>query len=128
MFKIGYRVAPGIMLTDVAPADLVLRREAELDGFILEFRPEVDANIREGDPPIMRETFDRLVREGFSSEEAANMITRAFVVEFFRQAREELDISLIEQTLSRLPKFPDNTPYSNPSFEDLPPQRSAEEP
>jgi len=74
------------------------------------------------------DTFDRPIRDGFSSEEAANMITRAFVVEFFRQAREELDISLLEQTLSRLPKFPDNTPYSDPSFQDLPAPRMAEEP
>jgi hypothetical protein len=127
MRKIGYAMARTVELADVAPADLILQREAELDETIRECRPEVDAELKEDDS-IVKDTYERLTRAGFSSEDAANMITRAFVIEYFRQARDELDITLLEQTLSRLPKFPDDTPYSYESLQDAPAEPSTEAP
>jgi|SwirhisoilCB3_FD_contig_31_14033723_length_708_multi_2_in_0_out_0_1 hypothetical protein len=94
---IAYEVVEHFDPADVTPVELILRRNAEIDELVRDMRPEINANIRKGDPPMVRETFHRLVREGYSAEEAVNMITRAFVVEFFHQTRKELDIVAISQ-------------------------------
>jgi hypothetical protein len=117
-YKMGYRLCRGAMIDEVVTAERVIRHEAKIDALVLEFRPQVDTGIREGDPPIMKETFERLIGEGISSEEAANLITRAFAVEFFKQDRKKPSPALLKETFSRLPQFPFDTPYLNPSFRD----------
>jgi hypothetical protein len=100
MSLIGYELIEHLDPADVTPADLILRRNAEMDELVRNMRPDINANIRKGDPPMVRDTFHRLIREGYSAEEAVNIITRAFVVEFFHQTRKELDIAAIAQAFS----------------------------
>ena len=117
-YKSGYRLSIGAMIDEVVAAERVLRHEAKIDALVLEYRPQVDTGIQKGNPPIMKETFERLIRKGISSEEAANLITRAFAVEFFRQDRKTPGPALLKEAFSRLPEFPFDTPYLNPSFRD----------
>jgi hypothetical protein len=117
-YKSGYRLCMGVMIDEVVTAERVLRHEAKIDAVVLECRPQVDTGIRESNPPILKETFERLIRKGISSEEAADLITRAFAVEFFRQDRKTPSPALLKESFSRLPQFPFDTPYLNPSFRD----------
>jgi hypothetical protein len=127
VFQIGYRLGFPIMTPDVAPADLVLQREAELEGLILEFRPTIEKDIKADGPSPVKDTLDRLIREGFSRDDAVNMIARALIVDFYRQSSEEPDIKQMQQTLSRLPQFPDDTPYLAPPQEYVPAEPLDEE-
>jgi hypothetical protein len=127
MFQIGYRLGFLVWIADVAPADLVLQREAELDGLVLRFLPKVEEEIQEDGPSPVTDTLDRLIREGFSRDEAVNMIARALVIEFYRQCSEKPDVKLMQQTLSRLPPFPDDTPYLPPPEDHIPAEQLDEE-
>jgi hypothetical protein len=115
-YKTGYRVAMLAMIDEVVTAERVLAHEAKIDALVLECG--VAAAIRTGEPPIMKETLERLIREGVSRQEAVELIARAFAVEFFKQDREKPSPASLKEVFSRLPQFPFDTPYLNPSFRD----------
>jgi hypothetical protein len=107
--RVGYAIMPLVDMRDVAPADVVLKFEAGMDEMITGIRPDVEEDIREGDPPIFKETFDRLRRAGYSAEEATNMMCMALVVEYSRQGPAVArNPEAIERALLRLPNFPDD--------------------
>ena len=108
VMKIGYWMMPAIDMRDVAPADAVLRCEAAMDDMIQDVRPGVEEAIQDSDPPIFKETHDRLIRGGQSAEEATEMICRSIVIELIRQTCKEKDAESIVRALSRLPRFPDD--------------------
>jgi hypothetical protein len=92
-------------MRDVAPADAVLRFESRRDELAQAIRPDVERDIRAGEPPL-RDTYDRLIRTGYSGEEATDMICTALVIEMIRQARDVPDGESLIRALSRLPNFP----------------------
>ena len=108
---IGYTVRPGLHPSDVMPAEDV--RESDETGMnllALEMYREVEEYIRIGDPPIMKETADRLMGMGLSDDEAIGLICKALALEYYQSPDHEItpkSIDRIAQILSRLPEFPD---------------------
>ena len=110
--RIGYAVRPELGPADVTPADGV--RESDdmgLNLLALTLYGEVEECIRIGDPPIMKETSDRLVGMGLSDDEAIGLMCKALVEEYSRSPSHKVtpeSAERVEQILSRLPDFPDD--------------------
>ena len=71
---------------------------------------EVEEYIRIGDPPIMKETSDRLMGMGLSDDEAIGLICKALALEYSQSPDHEItpkSIDRIVRILSGLPEFPD---------------------
>ncbi len=68
----------------------------------------VDTQIRNNDPPETSQTFDRLIREGHSKEEAKRLIGCVVTSEIFDilKKMEEFDISRFVKALNKLPEMP----------------------
>ena len=111
MSTIGYTVLPGLNPRDVTPADDV--RESDETGmnlFALAIYPEVEEYIRIGDPPIVKETFDRLTGMGLIADQAIGLICKALTLEFSESGNREItpeSIKRVVQILTRLPELPD---------------------
>ena len=111
MSTIGYTVLPELHPWDVTPADDV--RECDETGmnlFAIAMYPKAEEYIRIGDPPIMKETFERLTGMGLLADQAIGLICKALTLEFSKSPNQEItpeSIELVVQTLSRLPEFPD---------------------
>ena len=69
----------------------------------------VDNQINANDPPETKQTYDRLVQEGFSDEDARIMIAQAVCFETFYvlKNREEFNLKRYLRNLRRLPKEPE---------------------
>ena len=68
----------------------------------------VDNQLADANPPETRQTFDRLVQEGHSPEEARRLIASVVVSEIFEvmQRREAYDEGRFVAALARLPRLP----------------------
>jgi hypothetical protein len=68
----------------------------------------VDNQMAAGDPPETQETFDRLVGEGFSKEDARKLIGQAICVEIYRigKNKEQFDSERYIRNLRNLPEEP----------------------
>ena len=68
----------------------------------------VENQLRDGTPPETRKTFDRLIAEGYSPEEARRLIGFAVVSEIFNvlKRREPYNEARYLGALQRLPKMP----------------------
>ena len=94
-----------------AAAPYAQHREApetspQLAAAILEI---VDTQLREGTPPETRQTFDRLVAEGYTPEGTRQLLAHVVVREIFTvMARgEHYDQTRFVAALQRLPSLPD---------------------
>ena len=69
----------------------------------------VGNQLRNGDPPETKETFDRLLAKGHSEEEARRLIGCVVVSEIFEILRknEPFDPQRYAQALARLPNLPE---------------------
>ena len=77
----------------------------ELGHVILEI---VENQIRDGDPPEARQTVERLVGEGYTSDEARRLISTAVTVEIFHisRDREPFNRERFLWNLAHLPREP----------------------
>ena len=77
----------------------------ELGRIILEI---VENQIRHGDPPETRQTVDRLVREGYTADEARRLVSTAVTVEIFHisRDREPFNRQRFRWNLAHLPREP----------------------
>lgn len=68
----------------------------------------VDNQMRDNDPPETRQTYNRLVQEGCSKEEAKRLIGCVVVSEMFDILKHERDFNLerFVKTLNKLPELP----------------------
>ncbi|HEY2385180.1 MAG TPA: hypothetical protein VGK48_28735 [Terriglobia bacterium] len=112
MATMGYTVRPDVELSDVTPADDVHEPdEMGMNLFALAMYREVEDYIRIGDPPIFKETSERLIGMGLSDDEAIGLICKALVGEYTWDSNHEItpeSLDRIVRTLSRLPDLHDN--------------------
>jgi len=68
----------------------------------------VDTQIATDDPPETKQTFNRLISEGFSEKESKELIGTVVVAELFdvMQEGKEFDIDRYVDALDRLPERP----------------------
>lgn len=68
----------------------------------------VDSQIELNDPPEIRQTLTRLIGEGFSENEAKELIGNVVVMEVFEvlKAGQPFDIKRYAAALARLPELP----------------------
>lgn len=68
----------------------------------------VDSQIELNDPPEIRQTLNRLMAEGFSENEAKELIGNVVVMEVFEvlKAGQPFDIKRYAAALARLPELP----------------------
>ena len=87
------------------PRGATLQPNPALGATILEI---VDNQLAEGTPAETRQTFDRLVQEGRTSEEARRLIGCVVVSEIFQvmQRGESYDEARFVAALHRLPRLP----------------------
>jgi hypothetical protein len=69
----------------------------------------VNNQIRDGNPPETKETFDRLVSEGFVKNEALRLIGCVVASEFFEilKDRQPFDHARYVKALTKLPELPE---------------------
>jgi hypothetical protein len=89
----------------VPPQQLPPAANPQLAATILEI---VDTQLRDGNPPETRETFDRLIGMGYSPEGARQLLAHVVVAEIFTvMARgERYDAARFVAALRRLPTLP----------------------
>ena len=68
----------------------------------------VENQLEANDPPEIKETLDRLVSEGYSSQESKELIGNVVVVEVFEVLKEgkPFDLDRYVAALQRLPEIP----------------------
>jgi len=68
----------------------------------------VDNQIKNNDPPETRQTFDRLINEGYSKREAKRLIGCVVTTEIFDvlKNKEEFNLTRFINALNKLPKMP----------------------
>ena len=68
----------------------------------------IETQIRSNDPPETRQTFERLLQEGYPLEEALKLLASALVGELFGVLKNEsqYDHARYVANLQRLPKLP----------------------
>lgn len=68
----------------------------------------VDNQLDANDPPEIKQTLDRLLAEGYSEEEAKELIGNVVVMEVFEVVKEgkPFDIKRYAAALDRLPELP----------------------
>ncbi|HEY2383478.1 MAG TPA: hypothetical protein VGK48_20080 [Terriglobia bacterium] len=108
----GYTVRPDVDVSDVTPADDVSEPdEFGMNLLALAMDREVEEYIRIGDPPIFKETSERLIGIGLSDDEAIGLMCKALVEEYSWDSNHEItpeSLDRIVQILSRLPDLQDN--------------------
>lgn len=70
----------------------------------------VENQLRDLDPPETRQTYDRLLSEGFSEEEAKRLLGVVVVSEIFDilKNQEPFNLARFTKALSDLPKVPED--------------------
>ncbi len=68
----------------------------------------VDNQLRSNDPPETRQTFDRLISEGYSNKEAKELIGLVVASEIFVVLKNQEPFNLVRfvDALNKLPKLP----------------------
>ena len=68
----------------------------------------VDNQLRSNDPPETRQTFDRLISEGYSNKEVKELIGHAVASEIFVVLKNQEPFNLVRfvDALNKLPKLP----------------------
>ena len=68
----------------------------------------VENQLQANDPPIVRQTFDRLIAEGYSEVEAKKLIGCVLSIEIFEilKKQESYNDERYTKALNRLPKLP----------------------
>ncbi len=68
----------------------------------------VDNQLRSNDPPETRQTFDRLISEGYSEKEAKELIGHVVASEIFVVLKNQEPFNLVRfvDALNKLPKLP----------------------
>jgi len=68
----------------------------------------VDNQLRSNDPPETRQTFDRLINEGYSNKEAKELIGHVVASEIFVVLKNQEPFNLVKfvDALNKLPKLP----------------------
>ena len=74
------------------------------------FMEVVDNQLRDLNPPETRQTFDRLLAEGFPEKEAKRLIGCVVAAEIYDVLRnnEPFEITRFTKALSELPKLPED--------------------
>jgi len=69
----------------------------------------VENQLKNNNPPETRQTFERLIREGISEQDAKVLIASVVAVEIFEvvNRREPYNSERFVQALSRLPELPE---------------------
>ena len=69
----------------------------------------VDNQLRDNDPPETRQTYERLLKEGFSDEEARTLIAQVVTYEIFAVTKEEepFNHTRFVAWLNKLPQPPE---------------------
>ena len=70
----------------------------------------VDNQLKANDPPETRQTFDRLISEGYSEEEAKKLIGNVVTVEIFDvlSKQEPFNSKRFVEALNNLPNLPED--------------------
>lgn len=86
-----------------------MKHNQRLKSAILEV---VENQIAANDPPEIKQTLERLIAEGFSEDEAKELIGNVVVVEVFEvlKAGKPFDIKRYAAALDRLPELPPLSP------------------
>ena len=73
-----------------------------------ELRKVAQTQVRTGEPPIAKATYERLIREGHSHENAIELIATVLAFEMFEilKARRPHDERAYAEALRRLPELP----------------------
>lgn len=66
----------------------------------------VGNQLRDNDPPMVRKTLERLIREGYSDDEARELIAVALAVEIYNSANDGYDEARYRAGLDGLPELP----------------------
>ncbi|MCC5884895.1 MAG: hypothetical protein JJT88_00505 [Gammaproteobacteria bacterium] len=66
----------------------------------------VENQLRDNNPPMVRETLERLIREGYSDDEARELIAVALAVEIYNAASDGYDEARYRVGLEGLPDLP----------------------
>ena len=68
----------------------------------------VDNQLKDNNPPETRQTFDRLIKEGFPEKEAKRLIGVVVSAEIFDvlKKNEPFDLKRFVKALNKLPKMP----------------------
>ena len=68
----------------------------------------IENQIRDGNPPVTKETYDRLVSDGYSHEETMKLIGSALTVEIFGalKNKEVFNEERYKKNLNNLPDLP----------------------
>lgn len=76
----------------------------------------VDAQVKNNEPPETRETLDRLVKSGYSNEEARNLIAVVVAATVFDIAKrgQPFDRERYVSSLESLPELPFEDPDQSP--------------
>jgi hypothetical protein len=84
---------------------MMKKSDPKLKAAILE---AVNNQLKSGDPPETRQTFNRLIVEGISEKDAKIYIGQAIAVEIFNvmKHRETFNLVRYRKNLSRLPEEP----------------------
>ena len=108
---IGYTERPGLHPSDVMPAEDVRESDQPMMNILaLAMYRQVEEYIRVGDPPIMKETADRLIGIGLSGDEAIGLICKALALDYTQSPDHAITPTSIDRIvgiLSRLPDLPD---------------------
>ncbi len=69
----------------------------------------VDNQLQSNDPPETKQTFDRLIKEGYSEKESKELIGCVVTTEIFGilQSQETFDIERFICALNKLPSIPE---------------------
>jgi hypothetical protein len=68
----------------------------------------VEKQVQENDPPETKQTYDRLIQEGHSAEDAKRLIGSVVAIEVFGilKKQEVFNMSSFVQALEKLPELP----------------------
>ena len=66
----------------------------------------VENQLRDNDPPMVRKTLDRLIGEGYSDDEARDLIAVALATEIFHAAQDGYNEARYRANLDSLPELP----------------------
>jgi hypothetical protein len=108
LYKIGYRVMPGLKLEDVELMEDLVNEGVNPEDVLLETLYETaEQQIRDEEPPEVRQHFVRLRRAGHPRSEVIDMIVHVMMHESMEAAKEngEVNISRYVRELARLPEL-----------------------
>jgi hypothetical protein len=87
-------------------------RHIEVDPkLLLKMMEEIDRQIFLGDPPVVRQTHDRLLAAGHPAHHARHLIALVYALEMIRALRSGgVDVERYAEALRKLPHLPEMPP------------------